>query len=473
MRNVILGCSRGSSIPMVLVVVAGAIALVACGGSAAENKAKSNTAAGASKAKGDGNGADEGGGASSSDISSVAAGGMSSSSGSGKSTTKATTTAGGSAAAVGGSGPGVGGTGVGTSPSTAAAMGGVGAASAVEPADTRPARPAWTPPFTAAVGTSGWEQSTEPICEANQGLEGAFNVWADGRGVYAMVSAGCNVFAGAGCGKDGASIKVNTGAGWSLLYQFAPGTVDYPTLLGGFPEGPLLVGGTIDGKQGIAFVEKGSLNFQIPVSEPSGAFVASKDLAYVIDGSTLMRYSAGNWSKVGQSTSRLLAVWADPQTVIAVGEDQTILMKTGSGALAPIPGVPAGVYGSVWAFGPSDIWAGNTAGQLVHYDGSKWQTVPTGSRDISGSGIVQIWGASGSIYFITYAEMGKVNGTAVQMLLSPPADTDMSSYPGQFRSIWGRSSNEVFVALRDSTYKKYACGSVYLLWYDGSEFHQM
>lgn len=352
--------------------------------------------------------------------------------------------------------------------SSVAATGGAGSAAAVEPVDTRPARPTWTSPFTTAVGTTGWEQSTQPICDANQGLEGAFNVWADTRGVFAVVAAGCNVLAGASCGKDGASVKFNDGSGWKLLYQFASGTVDYPELYGGFPDDQLVVGGTFDGQPSLAFVSKGSMTKQTEITEPRGAFAVSKDLAYAIDGMTLKRYSAGAWSKVGESTSQLLALWADSQTVIAVGADQTILMKTGTSALAPIPGVPAGVYGSVWAFGANDIWAGNTAGQLVHYDGSKWKTIETASKDTSGSGISHLWGAAGTLYFTTYSEMGRWNGTTVQMLLTPSADRSP-----QFSGIWGRSANEVFVALRDSTYKKYACGSAFMLWFDGTQFHQM
>jgi hypothetical protein len=62
-----------------------------------------------------------------------------------------------------------------------------------EPVDNRPPRPAWTPPFTTPVGTPGWQQSTEPLCDANQGAWslGAFDVWADHRGVFALVGSGC------------------------------------------------------------------------------------------------------------------------------------------------------------------------------------------------------------------------------------------------------------------------------------------
>jgi len=242
---------------------------------------------------------------------------------------------------------------------------------------------------------------------------------------------------------------------------------------GGFPGGPLLVTSTFCGRYGAAFVDRGAFVFQTPLTAATnGAFVLGTDLEYVLDDTRLQMYSSGTWSTVGgESSSTLLAVWADSQTVIAAGLNQTVTVGPGSGPLTALSGVPAGDYEAVWAFGPSDIWLGNTAGQLVHYDGSKWQVYATaGSGDLHGD-ILQLWGASGTLYFSTPRLFGRWNGSNVETLLQAPADADVPPVY-EFGRFWGRSANEVFIPLWDSRYVGYACGNAFVLWFDGTQFHQ-
>ena len=361
--------------------------------------------------------------------------------------------------------------------STSGGNGAGGTDAVQEPVDTRPARPAWVPPFTAKLGTPGWQQSTQPICETNQGWGLAFGVWADTRGVYALLAVGCNELADIPCGKDGASLKFNSGSGWQLVHQFAPPPTATPGyvedvmyLWSGFPGGPLLMSGTLADQTGIYFVDGNNLAFQTAMPTTNGAFVADSDLAYVIDGMRLLKYSAGTWSTLGEATSPLQAVWADSQSVVVVGDNQTILMQTGDGPLTALPSVPAGNYTSVWAFGASDIWTGNSIGQLVHYDGNAWRAIPTGSIDPAG--VRKLWGADGIVYFITDLEMGRWNSSSVDVLLERPAGTDFSAYPAYYTGLWGRSAQEVFVTMWDQRYLNYACGGNFMLWFDGSQFHQ-
>jgi hypothetical protein len=46
-------------------------------------------------------------------------------------------------------------------------------------------------------------------------------------------------------------------------------------------------------------------------------------------------------------------------------------------------------------------------------------------------------------------------------------DTDLRS-----TGLWGLSPTEVFVAFNDSGYEQYACGGDFMIWFDGSQFHQ-
>lgn len=348
------------------------------------------------------------------------------------------------------------------------AVGSGGMAPISEPVDDRPPRPAWQQPFTTPLGTPGWQQSTQPICDANQGVfsHGVFNVWADHRGVFALIGDGCEPSMGVLCGrKEGASIKFNSGSGWQLLHQFPPGVNQSPMLWPSVTNGPLLVTGTLaPDKDGAAFIDNGIFAFHGLANGSWGGFAVGPDLAYVLDGANLLRYSGGAWSTVGTAALSLQAIWAGPEGVIVAGPNQTIATQAGTGPLTPLPGVPVGSYQAVWSFAANDIWFGNSANQLLHYDGDKWQVHATGSK--STGGILNLWGTSGTVYFTTGMEFGRWNGSQVEILLRA------SSSANTFGTIWGRSQSEVFIAIRDPRYQNNACGSVFILWFDGTQFHQ-
>src|SRR5690348_15429738 len=62
-----------------------------------------------------------------------------------------------------------------------------------DPVDPRPSPPsAWSPPGI-TLGSSGWKQSTTPLCEKFSGWENGYGVWADQRGVFALFSASCQL----------------------------------------------------------------------------------------------------------------------------------------------------------------------------------------------------------------------------------------------------------------------------------------
>ena len=360
----------------------------------------------------------------------------------------------------------------GTAPVYGGAAGSSTVVSGSEPSDNRPAAPAWTPPFAESLGAPGWQQSSQPICNANQGSESIPSVWVDERGVFALVGADCDEWAGVPCGKEGVSLRLNAGSGWQPYFQFASGTLwtSGTTLWGGFPKGPLLVSGNFI-QHSLAFVDKDSAEITGSGAILSTAFVAGNGLVYAVwDG--LLKYSAGTWSTVAEQEWGMLAVWADSQTLIECGVNQTILVKNGAEDLTQLTGVPAGSYTAVWAFAADDVWFGNDAAQLLHYDGKKWKIYPTGSRDISFSGITQLWGSSGILYFSTQTEFGRWNGTSIEMLLQPPADADMSAPSAQLGRFWGTSPTNVFVPARDSRFAQYACGGIFVLWFDGTEFHR-
>lgn len=346
-----------------------------------------------------------------------------------------------------------------------------GAAGSGLPVDERPARPDWDPPFP--VGTPGWRDSEEPLCEKHQGLQSAFDVWADARGVFALFTANCNALAGVLCGKEGVSIQHNDGTGWNLVYQVPPGNSDLTQLqsLTGFPNGPLVATGFLEENSGISFVSDGDATFQ-GVMGLSAPFVVGSDLAYALSGLVVYEFSDGSWAELAELPGPGSSLWANEEVVVVVGPDQSVYAKEVSDdAFETIPDVPAGDYTAVWGFGADDLWAGNRAGQLVHYDGMSWEVVPTGSGDTSGSGITELWGSEGQLFFLTLTEFGRVDGQDVEILLAPPSDADPSLPRVSTVGLWGLSPTEVFLTLADKEFRQYACGEQFILWFDGSEFH--
>jgi hypothetical protein len=334
--------------------------------------------------------------------------------------------------------------------------------------DTFVAGPTWISPFVGSVGAPGWKGSVQPLCDPHHGMVTALDVWADARGVFALSAVGCNDLAGVACGKQGVSIQLNTGSGWQL---FGDHLGEDSRLWSGFPNGSLLVSGSFE-KLGIAFVDASAVVFQREANSPSGAFVVNPALAYVLNDAAIDKYADGAWSTLGMADSPLSALWADDQVVVAVGYDQTMVVREGAGALQRVPSVPAGDYGAVWGFGRNDFWLGNSAKQLLHYDGSKWQVFATGSRNGSGQGITQLWGVAGTLFVATSTEFGRWNGASVDWLLSYPEDTQVGAEPTSFGRFWGRSPQEIFLPLRDRRYRYQSCGEGIVLFFDGSQFHQ-
>jgi hypothetical protein len=366
-----------------------------------------------------------------------------------------------------GSGSGVGGTAVGGSiaPGGAAARGGSGGAAGSP--GTGP-RPPWRPPFArgdTSFGDEGWRDSTESICTEHSQSIRASQIWADERGVYALLTAiPCDPFSGACQIAAGTEVQFNDGSGWQLLYEdtstedFGDGLLGFVDI-GGVPQGPV----ALTGREGLFFLEGGEATFQ---TVGTGLFGVSSTLAFASDGANLLSWSSEGWGSSESGLASIPSLWASEELVIIPGED-SIYARQGAAEFEPLQGVPAGSYTSAWAFGAEDIWAGNSAGQLVHFDGERWATISTG---LEHGGVEQLWGSEGVIYFRGSNEFGRATAKGAEVLLAPRAGAD---YPLGFAvtDLWGSSSSDVFLAVRDGDYSGYDCGDRFLVWFDGRQFH--
>ncbi|HKQ70082.1 MAG TPA: hypothetical protein VJT73_12125 [Polyangiaceae bacterium] len=351
-------------------------------------------------------------------------------------------------------------------PDAALSSGGSVASGPPRMAIDRPRPPSWDPPIR--LGTSGWRSSTETFCTPNRGLLNEYSLWSDPRGVYVLASDGCNPLADAPCGEEGFVLQVNDGGGWRLLYD--TGVAATSTRLTGFVGGPLVI---IDNGCGIGLFDNGTFTCEAPVVSVAHVFPIDDQLAYATDENRLLRRDAGRWVHVATVDERITALWADHDRILLAGRHQAVFEKRGEGPITRLSAVPAGDYSAVWGFGTAEIWLGNTAAQLVHFDGSTWLTFPASSSEAgSRDGISGVWGSQGQLYYYTRHEFGRWNGTAVELLLPRLAGSQGSTPRLSYFSIWGNSPNEVFIALTDSTFVSYACAGLITMWFDGNTFHQ-
>ncbi len=339
------------------------------------------------------------------------------------------------------------------------------------PPDDRPQRPPWDPPIP--IGEPGWEESTSPLCETNQGMMRAFDVWADDRGVYTFFDTECNPLAGVPCtDTEGSSLQVNDGTGWQWLLD--PGLL--VPRLSGLPGGPVVLSGERDGQAGIFFLEEdGSVTLSHPLEDTFTVevFGVAPDRAYALGGRDVLEYRDGAWHQLETLEGRPAALWADEAALVVVGGDQMVLMRTSTEEpLQQLEDVPAGYYTAVWGFGPDDLWLGNSVGQLVHYDGASFERFDTGDPDAADGGITALWGDAGVVYFTTPTAFGRADRDGTEVLFAREPDaapTDSYFVP---TALWGRSADEVFLAISDERFERYACGSAFIVWFDGEAFHQ-
>lgn len=346
------------------------------------------------------------------------------------------------------------------------AGGSAGSAGGGRPAGGQPSPNDWRSDFP--LGAPGWKQSSEPFCDLNQGRLRGVSVWADQRGVFSLVSEEC-----VPVGRDlpycpeerraasGMSLNFNDGTGWRVL---ADADVYSSFDLTGFEGGALMVGQP-ECAAALVDVDSGMTNCTLAAaSDPfvRRSFVVNESLAYLIDPAGLHEYRAGAWSLLDDALPDTInAVWANDEVVYLAGEFQPYVWDQHRSELRALSNAPAARYTAVWGFAGDDVWFGNSAGQLTHYDGDGFSRgqIPSG---IEYPGITALWGDAGQLFFSMYDRFGRV---------TPELELE-TLLAAQTLGFWGTSPNEVFLAVGDSAYENTACGEAFLLYFDGSAFHR-
>jgi hypothetical protein len=339
---------------------------------------------------------------------------------------------------------------------------------------TLPPRPAWNPVIP--LGTPGWRKSTVPFCSEDvAGLSP--RVWSNDGVVYVMVGADCNSFAHMACnyvGINSVAVYSNDGTGWRTLYHrhdVSGGAIT------GYADGRLvLLGGECavtsfdrNGTPSCIWTGRSDFFGTAAVAIDSGELFV---LGAYTDGSRtqeLHAYDGRSWTSIKTWESDVApgALRTDGSTVFVGGGKQYVwtfdpVQRTES----EMRGVPAGEYWTSWFFGRTDFLLGNTLGGLVHYDGAKWTLLDTPVDEA----FFGMWGAADKTAFVySQGTIGRWNAGAFETLHRDYYDAGNTQY---VTDVWGNSSTEVFFAVNDNAFQPYTCGATFLVWFDGTTFHQ-
>jgi hypothetical protein len=312
---------------------------------------------------------------------------------------------------------------------------------------------------TASAGASGatgtgpsvWRQSQSPFCLKTSDYPVFVKVWSDRRGVFALVS-------------DGAAPMVwsNTGSAWQLMYTWPAQTWMGSGGLRGFVDGPLLVFGGL--RCGIELVDQSGASCSSGAPTIYDVAVVSSKLAYAVYGKRVLRFDGNLWTQLGSplpTTTR--AVWADASDVaIAADVGGVYLIHADQDPVLAV-GLPEGDHTAVWGFAANDLWAGNSDGQVYHYDGQRW------TYQFAADGpILKLWGSAGVLFLLTSTSFGRWDRGRMTVL-----DVSDGGDVSYFQDLWGNSPFEVFVSLVDRNAITSQCGPLKLRWFDGSAMHPL
>ena len=190
---------------------------------------------------------------------------------------------------------------------------------------------------------------------------------------------------------------------------------------------------------------------------------------YAPGDSYYLRYrsmtSTGYWSSVSlsgvTSGAALAGVWVfSDNEVYAVGEDATVIKCTSGCANYSSSNwsketLPSGLtshLNAIWANSNTDIWAVGNDGAIVHYDGTSWTKMTTGSstyfHGVWASGPKDVW-AVGNPLFNPDEAIFHYDGTSWKKAVAPK--------PGLvLNGVWGSSATDVWAVGKTSIlrYKK-------------------
>jgi len=368
----------------------------------------------------------------------------------------------------------------------------------------------WNPPID-DLAEPRWRDSGEPLCTGIQGSATSQSVWSDSRGVYVLVSgAGVGEYqyeydesmlppgmsmpppgllpglpfgtcVGEGCPRI--EIYFNDGNGWDSTFLESTATAPFGSsdvYITGFEDGPILMYGDQNifpflgssDSCGLAFIENGTKTCE-PITNVDDVFVVNDRLAYAVYQGDLIHYTGSSWGPIpgALTDSDISLIWATENRLFAVMYGAGRIGVSHDGVWEVLDTGTLEEFSALWGFSESDLWAGTNGGGVFHCDGMTCNEISwEGDNCAYDSEIRQMWGSDGVVYFYTSSTIARIFDSKVEVLASLPCAED-SEVP-RITSLWGNGPNEVFFTLVDESFPRRECGVVYVVWFDGNEFHQ-
>jgi hypothetical protein len=352
---------------------------------------------------------------------------------------------------------------------------------------------AWDPAIE-GMGEPGWRDSTVPFCRNPEWMFMSWDVWSDSRGVFVIVEESNP--GGSHWPPDSPDeasnrhfIAFNDGRGWSERF----GGIGYSDAncfseLTGIPGGSLILRGPYEETCDHVPGTDGGL-----VLEYMGVttlYIVDETLGYALIGSLLLYYDGTSWGPYPPDPLPYgaRAMWAN-RTALYLAGGRGVVMSEEDGGWRIHDTRTIEDITTIWGFGDEDIWVGTETGRLMHYDGTTWEWVewPNMGDSTEDSwdcryrykSIRGMWGADGILYFHTENQLAMWDGVEFSILGYWPGedvwhpDREVNECVGRIEvnAIWGNATDEVFISVHDPEHVTEDCGSEYLLWWDGHEFH--
>jgi hypothetical protein len=181
-------------------------------------------------------------------------------------------------------------------------------------------------------------------------------------------------------------------------------------------------------------------------------FGAAVLLALSLSGSAA--YGRGwTWDQPLPTASDLIGVWGSSgKDVFAVGDFGAIVHYDGSAWSAMASG-SNGLLSSVWGSGGKDVFAVGVSGTILHYNGSFWSAMRSGTNQA----VIGLWGSSGNDVYAV-GDAGTILHYDGSTWSSMNSGTNL-----ELNAVWGSSPNDLFAVGAGGT----------ILHYDGSRWSAM
>jgi hypothetical protein len=350
---------------------------------------------------------------------------------------------------------------------------------------------AWEPGFE-GFGETGWRESTTPLCRSSGWAPSSYNlVWADSSGV-SFISTGFGHPAGF-------AVFFNSGTGWTQTINYStdgqPEEEEDLRLFGarisGSEGGPVWV----CGDHGCLAIHPAEGTFDW-VMGPDDAFIpyfVGPDLGYTLmrQAPVLVTYDGTTWSPfpgepVPFDSTSFGAIWATDDTLFLGGANGTIVSNT-NGRWSVQATHTLSYISDLYGNDAQDVWASTTDGQLLHYNGTVWESAAWENPgydeqrcSVERDPIEQVQGAGGTIYARTDHALLRITQGVVEVVAYRAGFRAGFPESGGGRCIggltidhmWVTSPNDVFLVVTERDTSTSECLER-ILHFDGSVFHWM